>query len=79
MIELAEKVAADQGVQLFKSNYCMTSGPSYETPTETLFLRKLGAGAFGMSTVSELQSISTSGMQGIVFTMITNLCAGLQA
>ena len=75
--ELAEKVAQETDNVLFKANYCMTSGPSYETPTETLLFRKMGGGAFGMSTVIELQATAHTGMQGITLSMITNLAAGL--
>lgn len=63
---------------MFESVYCWTTGPCYETPLETAFLRSVGGGAFGMSTVPEIIASAQLGLDCVVLTMITNLAAGLQ-
>ena len=54
LIGLAHETAKELNLDLFESIYCWTSGPCYETPLETTFMRSLGGGAFGMSTVPEI-------------------------
>ncbi|NXX87439.1 PNPH phosphorylase, partial [Urocolius indicus] len=39
--------AAPPGLRLHQGVYCGVGGPSYETPAECRFLRRLGADAVG--------------------------------
>lgn len=78
LADLALETAGEMDLNLFEGNYCWTTGPCYETPLETTYLRKMGGGAFGMSTVPEIASSGQVGMECVVLTMITNLAAGLQ-
>ena len=58
----------------------MCTGPNYETPADTLWLRtKCNVGSFGMSTVPELLGGHMYGMEGLAISLVTNLCAGLQS
>jgi len=52
--DLAKETAKEIDLELFEGTYCWTSGPCYETPTETGMLRAIEGGAFGMSTVPEI-------------------------
>lgn len=52
-------------------------GPSYETPAEINMLRTVGASVVGMSTVPEVLALAQLGVKTLVFTLVTNLAAGL--
>ncbi len=52
--------------------YLSTSGPSYETPAEIRFFRRLGATAAGMSTVLEAAAASRLGIDCVGLSLITN-------
>ena len=54
LIGLAEQIAAEEGISLHKGVYLACSGPSFETPAEYNFFRKVGADAVGMSTTPEV-------------------------
>ncbi len=77
LIDLAKETAKEQDIELFEANYAWTSGPCYETPLETAYLRSMNGGAFGMSTVPEILAAAQVGLECVVLTMITNLAAGL--
>ena len=52
----AKQVAFDLGMDSFirEGVYVHLSGPNYETPSESIFLRNIGADAVGMSTAPEV-------------------------
>jgi len=52
--------------------YCMVSGPTYESATEGLWLRKIGVDTVGMSTVPEIIAAHHCGMKVIGFSLVTN-------
>jgi purine-nucleoside phosphorylase len=54
LIDLAEQSALERKIKLHKGVYVGVSGPSLETPSETRFLRMIGADAVGMSTIPEV-------------------------
>ncbi|KAM6225818.1 purine nucleoside phosphorylase-like [Porphyrio hochstetteri] len=56
--------------------YCGVGGPSYETPAECRLLRRLGAHAVGMSTVSEAVAARHCGLRVLGLSLITNLAPG---
>lgn len=71
--ELAREVAAEQGVLLREGVYVMVSGPTYETPAELRFLRKIGADAVGMSTAPEVIAARHGGMEVLGISLLTNM------
>ncbi|MDX1440660.1 MAG: purine-nucleoside phosphorylase [Rubricoccaceae bacterium] len=77
-IETAEKVSVNRNITLRKGVYLWTAGPSYETPAEITFFRRIGADAVGMSTVPEAIQAAALGMKVLGISTITNLAAGLQ-
>ena len=59
-------MATENGVELFRSSYCNTTGPAYETPFETGFMRKLGGGAYGIYVSNtEVMKVNNSLINGI--------------
>ncbi|NXB14273.1 PNPH phosphorylase, partial [Rhagologus leucostigma] len=52
--------------------YVGVGGPSYETPAECRLLRRLGADAVGMSTVSEASAARHLGLRVLGLSLITN-------
>ncbi|KAK7062810.1 Purine nucleoside phosphorylase [Paramarasmius palmivorus] len=61
-----EESALGEGV------YAWVSGPTYETPAEGRFLRKIGADVVGMSTVPEVVAAREEGMEVMVLSLVTN-------
>jgi len=76
-IALAERVAAHLHLIVRRGVYLWTAGPSYETPAEIAFFRRIGADAVGMSTVPEALQAAALGMKVLGLSTITNLAAGL--
>ncbi len=73
----AERVALERGIPTQRGVYLWTAGPSYETPAEIRFFRRIGADAVGMSTVPEVIQAAALGMPVLGISAITNLAAGL--
>ena len=72
LINLAETVAAGQGIVLKKGVYVGGTGPSYETPAEYKFFRLIGGDAVGMSTVPEVIAARHAGVPVFGISVITN-------
>ena len=62
---------------LQQGTYAALTGPTYETPTEIVMLRKFGADLVGMSTVLEALAARDAGMKVLGFSLVTNLAAGI--
>jgi purine-nucleoside phosphorylase len=77
LADLTRKASKDTGVEIHEGTYCWTSGPTYETPSEVQAGIKIGAGAFGMSTVPEVLASVAVGMELFAISLATNLAAGL--
>ena len=54
LIGMAKHIAATEGIELKEGVYLACTGPTYETPAEYGFFRKIGADAVGMSTTPEV-------------------------
>jgi purine-nucleoside phosphorylase len=54
MIELAKKIADENGIRVAVGTYAGLTGPTLETPAEYGYVRAIGADAVGMSTVPEV-------------------------
>lgn len=67
------KLANENKLKLRKGTYAASSGPAYESKSEILMLRKLGADAVGMSTIPEILYAKKNGVDVIGISCITNL------
>ncbi len=74
LIKLAEKIALEQQLQIFKGTYAAMTGPSLETRAEYRFLRTIGADAVGMSTVPEVIVANQIGFETIGLSVLTDEC-----
>ncbi len=54
MIQLAQKIAAENNIKVSVGTYAGLTGPTLETPAEYGYVRAIGADAVGMSTVPEI-------------------------
>ena len=70
---LARAVAFERGVVVRDGVYLGVLGPSYETPAEIGFARRIGAHAIGMSTVSEAAEAVRLGLEVLGVALITNI------
>jgi purine-nucleoside phosphorylase len=57
---------------LAEGTYAWVSGPTYETPAEGRFLRRVGADVVGMSTVPEVLAAREEGLNVMVLSLVTN-------
>jgi len=72
LIERAESIAKDLGINLKKGVYLAGTGPTYETPAEYNYFRTIGADAVGMSTVPEVIVARHSNIPVCGLSVITN-------
>ncbi|MGC9043101.1 MAG: purine-nucleoside phosphorylase [Myxococcota bacterium] len=75
---IAEGCARRLKIELKKGVYAAMHGPSYETPAEIRYLRRIGADAVGMSTVPEVIVANHMGVEVLGFSAITNMAAGIE-
>ena len=71
-MDIARKVAHQEGIRLHEGVYICLSGPSFETPADLRFMRLIGANAVGMSTVPEVIIAHHGGMRVLGFSGISN-------
>lgn len=74
LIELGEKVAAEEGIPVRKGVYVAVTGPNLETRAEYRFLRMIGADVVGMSTVPEVIVANHMGLKTFAVSVITDEC-----
>ena len=70
---LAQKAAAETEITLQKGVYVYLKGPHFETYSDKMALRFLGADVVGMSTVPEVIMANHLGMETLGLSMVTNL------
>ncbi len=73
LIELADSIAAEEGIRLMHGVYVGTAGPTFETPAEYEYFRVIGGDAVGMSTVPEVIVANHAGMKVFGLSVITDL------
>lgn len=73
IISLAEEIAGAEGIKLHKGVYVGCTGPSYETPAEYVFFRRIGGDAVGMSTIPEVIVARHSDIPCFAMSVITDL------
>ena len=76
-IQLLEKTFVDKKINYHKGIYCGVTGPSYETPAEIKYMKLIGGGAVGMSTVPEAIVAKHMGLKICGLSCITNLASGI--
>jgi purine-nucleoside phosphorylase len=75
--QVMREAAAAAEVELQSGVYLAASGPTYETPAEINFYKRIGADAVGMSTVPEAILANAAGMKVSGLSCITNFAAGI--
>jgi len=74
---IADEAGRDLDLRLPHGVYVALLGPSYETPAEIRYLRKIGVDAVGMSTVPEAIVARHMGIEVLGISCITNMAAGV--
>jgi purine-nucleoside phosphorylase len=62
---------------LHEGVYVALLGPSYETPAEIEYLRRIGVDLVGMSTVAETIAARHMGIKVLAISCVTNMAAGI--
>ena len=75
--QLAREEAARLGIPLHEGVYAALPGPSYETPAEIEYLRRIGADLVGMSTVAEVIAARHMEIKVLAISCVTNMAAGI--
>jgi len=75
--EIAREEAGKLGITLHEGVYAGLLGPSYETPAEIEYLRRIGADLVGMSTVAEVIAACHMGINVLAISCVTNMAAGI--
>ncbi len=74
LLEITEKTAREEKIQVNKGVYVSVLGPNLETRAEYRFLRGIGADVVGMSTVPEVLVGVHMGMQILGVACVTDVC-----
>ncbi len=75
--QIAREEAAKLGMTLHEGVYAALAGPSYETPAEIEYLRRIGADLVGMSTVAEVIAARHVEIKVLAISCVTNMAAGI--
>ena len=73
----AREAAAKLGIDLGEGVYTAWLGPQFETPAEIRFMRAIGGGLVGMSTVQEVIAARHMGIRCLGISVVTNMAAGV--
>ena len=75
--KIAREAAASLNITLQDGVYAALLGPSYETPAEIEYLRRIGADRVGMSTVAEVIAARHMEMKVLAISCVPNMAAGI--
>ena len=75
--QIAREEAAKVNIPQHDGVYAGLLGPSYETPAEIEYLRRIGADLVGMSTVAEVIAARHMEMKVLAISCVTNMAAGI--
>jgi purine-nucleoside phosphorylase len=73
LLEQVLTLARRENIALQRGVYVGVTGPNYETRAEYHMFRRIGADAVGMSTIPEVLTAASCGMQVLGFSAITNI------
>jgi len=73
LINLTRQTAENNGIRIQEGVYAGLLGPSLETPSETRYLKTIGADAIGFSTVMEAIAGVHADMKILGLSLITNI------
>jgi len=69
----AMQIAKQHNIKLQHGVYVGTQGPTFETPAEYEYFRRIGGDAVGMSTVPEVIVANHAGIKVMAFSIITDI------
>jgi len=72
-----ESAAGKAGLRLNRASLASLAGPSYETPSEILALKSIGASLVSMSGAPETVAANALGIQVAIIAVVTNWAAGI--
>jgi purine-nucleoside phosphorylase len=75
--QIAREETSKLGIPLHEGVYAALLGPSYETPAEIEYLRRVGADLVGMSTVAEVIAARHMEIKVLAISCVTNMAAGI--
>jgi purine-nucleoside phosphorylase len=75
--QIAREEAGRLNIPQHEGVYAGLLGPSYETPAEIEYLRRIGADLVGMSTVAEVIVARHMEMKVLAISCVTNMAAGI--
>ncbi|HKN15725.1 MAG TPA: purine-nucleoside phosphorylase [Candidatus Sulfotelmatobacter sp.] len=75
--QIAREEVARLGIAPHEGVYAAMLGPSFETPAEIEYLRRIGADLVGMSTVAEVIAARHMGIKVLAISCVTNMAAGI--
>jgi purine-nucleoside phosphorylase len=75
--QITRDEAAKLNITLHEGVYAALLGPSYETPSEIEYLRRIGADLVGMSTVAEVIAARHMAIEVLAISCVTNMAAGI--
>jgi len=75
--DIAREEVKKLGIVLHEGVYAALMGPSFETPAEIEYLRRIGADLVGMSTVAETIAARHMGIKVLAISCVTNMAAGI--
>jgi len=75
--QAAREEASKLGITLHEGVYAALLGPSYETPAEIEYLRRIGADLVGMSTAAEVIAARHMALNVLAISCVTNMAAGI--
>ncbi len=75
--QIAREEAGKLNIPQHEGVYAGLLGPSYETPAEIEYLRRMGADLVGMSTVAEVIAARHMGINVLAISCVTNMAAGI--
>lgn len=75
-IKLLKEIGNTNNLDLKQGVYAGTSGPTFETPAEYIYMRNIGADTVGMSTVPEVIAAKHMNMRCAALSVITDIGGG---
>jgi len=73
---MLESAIKRQNLPIPHGVYICSLGPTYESPAEAQYLRRIGGDLAGMSTALEVIAAKHGGMDVAGISLVTNMCCG---